>query len=241
MSAMPSKAAVRIRYIAIALLLLMPVAALGTRFGLWHFKIGLLLLVVAMLGGVLIQIINAIWLLRKPATETKTVLRWSSLIALPPLVLFAIVLRSSGSHPAIHNISTDTLSPPQFVAGVEQRGSDSNPLAYSEELATIQREAYPHIQTLQSPLAPEAAFERAIAVAEAMGWEIYAQDPQQGRIEAVDTTLWFGFKDDVVIRINAADKQGSLIDLRSVSRVGLGDAGTNAKRIEDFLQQFQQQ
>ena len=66
-----------------------------------------------------------------------------------------------------------------------------------------------------------------------MGWQIVASAPQEGRIEATDTTLWFGFKDDIVIRVAPAGNR-SLVDIRSVSRVGISDVGTNARRIRNF-------
>ncbi len=48
-------------------------------------------------------------------------------------------------------------------------------------------------------------------------------------------TFWFGFKDDVVIRVRpVADGGSSRIDVRSISRVGLSDLGANAKRIETW-------
>jgi uncharacterized protein (DUF1499 family) len=71
-----------------------------------------------------------------------------------------------------------------------------------------------------------------------MGWEIVAADPATGRIEATATTLWFGFKDDIVVRVSASE-QGSRIDVRSVSRVGRSDIGTNAKRIREYLAKLQ--
>lgn len=67
-----------------------------------------------------------------------------------------------------------------------------------------------------------------------MGWDLVAADATAGRIEATDTTFWFGFKDDVVIRVRPADG-GSRVDVRSLSRVGVGDVGTNAKRIRAYL------
>ncbi len=73
-----------------------------------------------------------------------------------------------------------------------------------------------------------------------MIWEIYAEVPTEGRIEAVDTTFWFGFKDDIVIRVQP-ENAGSRIDLRSVSRVGKGDLGANAKRISMFVEAFEKQ
>ena len=71
------------------------------------------------------------------------------------------------------------------------------------------------------------------------GWEIVAAVPSEGRIEATDTTLWWGFKDDVVIRITPEDS-GSRLDIRSKSRIGIGDIGTNAARIEAYLEQLQE-
>ena len=234
----PSKGALRIRNLSIVLLVLLPLSALGSRFGLWPFTVGLLLLTISMLGSLLIQIINAIWLFRKPATGTKTALRYASLFALPPLVLVAAFMRGDdGARAGIHNITTDFENPPQFVAAVEQRGEGSNPLAYTSEIAAIQQEFFPEVGSLQSDLTPAQAFSQAVTTAQAMGWSIYAQDEQAGKIEAVETTFWFGFKDDIVIRIQAADG-GSTIDLRSVSRVGRGDLGANAKRIVGFQALF---
>ena len=70
-----------------------------------------------------------------------------------------------------------------------------------------------------------------------MGWHIVAVVtavvPAEGRIEATDTTWYFGFKDDVVIRVRPSPN-GSRVDIRSVSRVGLGDVGTNARRIREY-------
>ena len=81
---------------------------------------------------------------------------------------------------------------------------------------------------------PARAFDRALEAAKRQGWEIVAAVPGEGRIEATDTTRWFGFKDDVVVRVRP-DGAGSRVDVRSVSRVGRGDVGTNARRIRGFL------
>ena len=86
---------------------------------------------------------------------------------------------------------------------------------------------------------PGAAFARALASARAMGWTLVAADSAAGRIEAIATTRWFGFKDDVVVRIEP-DPAGSRVDVRSVSRVGGSDVGTNARRIRKFLGEMQE-
>jgi uncharacterized protein (DUF1499 family) len=103
-----------------------------------------------------------------------------------------------------------------------------------EKIALQQRGAYPDLQPMILKVAPPEAFDRALAAVREMGWELVAADAAAGRIEATDTTFWFGFKDDVVIRVRPADG-GSRVDVRSLSRVGGGDAGTNAKRIRAYL------
>ena len=109
-----------------------------------------------------------------------------------------------------------------------------------EETAAQQRGAYPEIKPQVLSVPPDEAFERALAVTREMGWEIVAAEKSEGRIEATDTTFWFGFKDDVVIRIQPVEA-GSRMDVRSASRVGVGDLGVNAARIRRFLERLQGQ
>jgi uncharacterized protein (DUF1499 family) len=84
---------------------------------------------------------------------------------------------------------------------------------------------------------PAQAFAQALAAARDMGWEIVAADSAAGRIEATATTFWYGFKDDVVIRVTPSD-QGARIDVRSESRLGGSDVGTNARRITTYLKKL---
>jgi uncharacterized protein (DUF1499 family) len=144
-------------------------------------------------------------------------------------------VRQAARVPRIHDITTDTARPPQFVAVAPLRAGAANQIAYGgPEIAAQQQKAYPRVQPLTVPLPPAQAFDRALATARSFGWDIVASDPPAGRIEATDTTFWFGFKDDVVVRIEAAPG-GSRVDVRSLSRVGLSDVGTNAARIEKYL------
>lgn len=148
--------------------------------------------------------------------------------------------------PPIHDISTDTDNPPEFIDARPLRASTgaTNPAEYLREVkrqsVTInipeaQRKAYPDIQpVLLTGVTAADAFTRALAAVDRMGWRLIAAAPEQGRIEASDQTFWFGFIDDVVIRVTPADG-GSKIDVRSKSRVGGGDAGTNAKRIRGYI------
>ncbi|MDX1735586.1 MAG: DUF1499 domain-containing protein, partial [Halioglobus sp.] len=142
-----------------------------------------------------------------------------------------------GDYPRIHDITTDTSDPPVFVAAGRERGPNANTLAIKPEVIEQQLAAYPDLATIESALPPGDAFERALSVAQELGWQVYHQDRAAGTIEAVETTSIMAFKDDVVIRIRAA-APGSEIDLRSVSRVGQGDIGANAARIRSFASAF---
>jgi uncharacterized protein (DUF1499 family) len=145
------------------------------------------------------------------------------------------MMQIGASVPAIHDITTDTANPPPFVAIAPLRANAPNGVDYkADENVEPTKQAYPDIQPLVTDVPPADMFKRAEAVARATGWEIVAVEPGEGRIEATDTTLWFGFKDDIVIRIQA-EGEGSRLDIRSMSRVGKSDLGKNADRIRKFL------
>jgi uncharacterized protein (DUF1499 family) len=137
--------------------------------------------------------------------------------------------------PPIHDITTDPDDPPAFEAILPLRAGAPNPATYGgPAVAALQRTGYPDIAPADYPVAPMAAFEAALATAQAMDWTIVATDEAEARIEATDRTLWFGFVDDVVIRVRATDA-GSRIDVRSTSRLGVSDVGTNATRVRAYL------
>jgi uncharacterized protein (DUF1499 family) len=143
---------------------------------------------------------------------------------------------NTARHSPIHDVSTDTVNPPQFGAVLPLRAASkaANSTDYDAKTAQLQKETYPDIGPLHLDAPPTQAFDRALAAARSSGWEIVASDPAQGRIEATATTFWFGFKDDIVVRI-AADGAGSRLDVRSLSRIGKSDVGANARRIRDYL------
>lgn len=169
--------------------------------------------------------------------------RWPALvIAVVALVLALTVVwvprnlqAMARSVPPIHDISTDTENPPAFVAVAERRRGAPNPAAYDgPEVAAQQKKGYPDLGPLTLPAPPDRALAAAEAAARKLGWEIVAVVPAEGRLEATATTPWFGFKDDVVVRLTPAGT-GSRVDVRSKSRVGRSDLGANAKRIRAFL------
>jgi uncharacterized protein (DUF1499 family) len=143
---------------------------------------------------------------------------------------------NTARHSPIHDVSTDRENPPQFVAVLPLRASAkaANSTDYDSKTAELQKETYPDIGPLHLDVPPAQAFDRAQKAAREMKWDIVATDPAQGRIEATATTFWFGFKDDVVIRITA-DGSGSRVDVRSLSRIGKSDVGANAKRVREYL------
>lgn len=226
----------------IALLVSLLAAALlliggpGARFELWDFRFGFQLMRYALYAGGAGAVLAILFLLI-PTTRRGHVL--SLVVALvigAAVALVPIQIRQTAqSVPFIHDVTTDTTNPPPFVDIAELRRDAPNPVEYpGTEVAEQQREAYPEIETLESGLARDALFEAALATARDQGWEIVSSVPEDGRIEATDTTFWYGFKDDVVIRIQSAPN-GSRLDLRSKSRVGGSDLGANAERINAYL------
>jgi uncharacterized protein (DUF1499 family)/uncharacterized membrane protein YvlD (DUF360 family) len=147
-----------------------------------------------------------------------------------PLMLFLQAMDA----PRINDVSTDTADPPPLVTTLQMRSDAVTPAAYpGKVVADQQHQAYPDIASIVLSVPPAEAFRKVDAVATAMGWDVVARAPVDGRIEAIDTSQWFGFHDDIVVRIRPAGT-GSRIDIRSKSRVGRADLGANANRIRTF-------
>ena len=211
----------------------------GHRWGLWSFMTGFSILkwaVFIAIAALLLSLAGAV--LTRPGSGHPGFYRMI-IIAVLSLSLISVPsywLYRAKQVPRIHDISTDTSDPPQFVAVLPLRAKATNPVEYGgAEIAAQQHRAYADISTLTLPGTPAAVFEKALAVAKRQCWDIVAVVPDELRIEATDTTFWFGFKDDIVIRVRAVDADVSRLDIRSLSRVGLSDVGTNARRIRTFL------
>ncbi|HUE88119.1 MAG TPA: DUF1499 domain-containing protein [Vicinamibacterales bacterium] len=222
---------------AVAMLLAAP---LGYRFGVVPLRFALLTLLAwgayLAIGAAVVSLIGLVVTLRRSRERRRGLLLATvSLIVALTLIAIPARFRMGTPAPPIHDITTDTQDPPEFVAVLPLRADAPNTTEYGgERVAALQRQAYPDLQPVTVNLPPSQAFERALAAVRRMGWEVVEAGAGAGRIEATDSTFWFGFKDDVVIRVRPADG-GSRIDVRSLSRVGVGDAGTNAKRIRAFL------
>jgi len=137
--------------------------------------------------------------------------------------------------PPIHDVTTDLANPPGFTRlklGADNlRGVDS--LAAWQ---TIHKGAYGDIKPLTLPITPAKAIARAETLARQQGWAIVLADPAAGRLEATASVSLIKYQDDVVvIATPTPDGKGSIINMRSVSRIGISDLGVNAKRIRAFL------
>jgi uncharacterized protein (DUF1499 family) len=154
--------------------------------------------------------------------------------ALAGLAAAVAQLASRRGLPSIHDITTDADNPPQFVALLSLRGGWASPAAYDGPAAAAQqRRAYPDIQPIYVDAPPSRALDAAAAVGRELGWDVIAVDAAAGTLEAVDTTFWFRFKDDIVVRVRE-EAGRTRLDLRSKSRLGRGDLGANARRIRTF-------
>lgn len=225
-------------YLALACLVLLPIAVLTVRAGQWQSGLGLYAL--AALVSLVVLVVSIIMLLLPRYASWRAAIGRTGLIALPGAFLILSMVGGRGSVPPIHDITTDTEDPPTFITAAQVRGSQTNPLTIKPDFIEQQRAAYADLAPLRTSLSEDQAFTRALTTARELGWEVYHEDRTAGVIEAVDTTRIMAFKDDIVIRVRT-DAAGTKVDLRSVSRVGLGDLGANAERIRAFAQAFTQQ
>lgn len=224
---------------ALSAALLLFSSGTGTRLGLWDYRVGLSMLRYAVYAGLAAASLSSVALL---AARPRGGARASLLVALAVGVLTAAVpysfARKARAVPPIHDITTDTADPPAFVAVLPLRADAPNSAEYAgDSIAALQQQAYPDLGSLivREPVA--VAFTRALNAARDMGWDIVASDAASGRIEGTATTTWFGFKDDVVVRVRP-DGPNARLDVRSVSRVGRSDVGANAARIRAYLKKL---
>jgi hypothetical protein len=226
---------------AVAAFVMLIASGPGTRMGLWPWQTGFALLkwahhtgLAAGIGALLLIVLMAVPRWRQRPWVPLAALCFALAAAVPPLLLLQ---HAKGTAP-IHDITTDIFDPPAFQALLAERQKAPNGAAYGGmEVAKVQQKAYPDIHTVVLKAPPDKAMQLAIDAARSSGWDIAASDSAAGRIEATATSLWFGFKDDVVVRIRP-EGSGSRVDVRSVSRVGQGDLGANAARIREFLRRL---
>ena len=216
--------------LALVALAMLAISGPGVRFGLLPYGTGLNAFRWGAYVGIAAMVV-AVAALLVPASRRRGVV-----LPIVALLIGALTFgvpfqfqQTARSVPRINDITTDTENPPKYMTTAR---------AYpGAEFARQQRAAYPDIAPVMLPLPPREAFDRAVKAAEAMGWEVVGRDAAAGILEAVDTTRWFGFKDDIAVRVSAADA-GSRVDVRSKSRVGRSDIGTNARRIRAYVERL---
>lgn len=238
--------------VGLGLGLLTLASAAGIWLGFWDFRRGFSILGAANQYGQWLAwaclLVAVATLAMSQVLKIKNAGKFVSLAAIGALIAWVAYLIPESfrpgegvNYPPIHDISTNRSNPPEFVAVVPLRADAPNTLVYGgsnnmtpEQLIQLTDEAYPDLVTRRYSESADAVFEKALGAVDALGWELVAQDASAGRIEATDTTFWFRFKDDVVIKI---EQQGSdtLVDARSVSRVGTGDVGANAIRLRKLF------
>lgn len=209
------------------------------------YKYGIVDLGTAFTGfkfGVFAGIAALILLVLQMIFKRKTVTLGSTVIA---LLLSAIaiamplsMMNKGKSVPPIHDISTDLINPPKFVAIAPLRADAPNPVEYAgAEAAKQQRDAYPDLKTLSYTQSKSELIKATEQAINNLGWDLVNSDVDKGIVEATDSTMWFGFKDDVVVRVtdNGSER---LLDIRSKSRVGGSDLGKNAERIHNFINEL---
>ena len=227
---------------AVLVALLGGLAGFGTRWGFWNFRTGFQLLRWAAYGGIAAAVLGAVGVfVARPGGPKRGFIH-----AFTALVIGLLVVgipwqsrRAGADLPAIHDITTDIENPPAFVAIAPLRADAPNPIEYDgPEVGQRQRQAYPDLQPVLLNMPMDRAYQRALDAAESQGWEMVDANPADGRIEATDRTFWFGFYDDVVIRLTPVDGR-TVVDARSKSRVGGHDFGANANRLRAFLEDVQ--
>jgi uncharacterized protein (DUF1499 family) len=216
--------------LALVALAMLAISGPGVRFDLLSYRTGLDAFRWAAYAGIAAMLLAALALAIPAARRRGAVMPIVALVI--GAVTFAVPFQfqqTASSVPRINDITTDTANPPQYMTTARKYPGD--------EFARQQRAAYPDIAPVMLALAPREAFDRAVKAAESMGWEVVGRDAAAGTLEAVDTTRWFGFKDDIAVRVSAAGG-GSRIDVRSKSRVGRNDIGTNARRIRTYTERL---
>ena len=227
--------------LAAAALLLLVAGPLGWRFGWWSYGIAFTTLMpYAFFVGLAAIVVSGMALALAGAlghTWRGIVVAGLGLVIGTVAAYFpwhASAMR--GVYPRMHDITTDTTNPPSFDFAAAMRAAENgaNAAYPGADTAAMQEKYYPGIAPAVFDESPAQAFDRALAVVKAKGWTIVRSDPAAGVIDAYDRSLWFGFTDDVAIRVSPAG-EGSRVDIRSGSRQGRGDLGVNAARVRGFL------
>ena len=226
---------------ALIALVLLIVAGPGYRLGLWPLRLGFNILGFSAwlgMGAAAVSLLGAFLVRMAPPRRSLGLALAGAILGMAVAAVPWHWNQTVAMMPFIHDITTDTADPPLFVTLLATRADAPNTSAYGgSKVAAQQKKAYPDIVPVDLEVSEDEAFRRAEAAVRSLGWDVAALIAAEGRIEATDTTTWFGFKDDIVIRVRPVEGAPgqSRIDARSVSRIGRSDVGTNANRLRGFI------
>jgi len=227
---------------SIGCLLAVLIAVFGVRNDLFGFRTAAGILTHTVEVGIGVLVATIVVFIIYAASRKKMII--SLLIVLLPVIgIIASQPKPTpgaieGQRPApLNDISTDTANPPLYSAVAAIRPVNSNTLIYPEKAATLQAQRFPSITPIYSTLSTDDAFKTAMIIVENNGWSLAFDSREAGIIEAVESSLVFNFQDDIVIRITPNDS-GSIVDIRSHSRVGLYDMNANGNRVMAFIDDF---
>ncbi|GAB5455764.1 MAG: hypothetical protein Hens2KO_19930 [Henriciella sp.] len=248
------------------------IAALGTKFGLWPWQVGLGQMTIGIGPGIamvalgLAIVSQVIALIKAPRKQAFILALAATLIAAFCMFRLAGLGAQAGALPPLHDIQTNWDDPIQFseaLMAARAAQGETNPVVdaptvpeYAEErwpgtagrlVSEIQEEAeskeadkgtvYPKMETLYFSQSPQEVAAVAERIMDSKGWDILAPEAIEGdevQIEATATSGWFGFKDDVAVRLRATGG-ATAVDIRSTSRVGLSDLGANSSRVYGLM------
>lgn len=224
-------------YLSLLTTLIFILSGYGYQWDIWTLGMGFFLLRYSAYAaiGLLIAQLLALFFMKKSGAKAVSMLVVG--------VMFTLLISGTALYwqqkaqgvPPIHDITTDMENPPEFVAMVRLREDAQNPPEYSGvEAAEAQREAYPNVQPLMTAVPKQEVIDEIVTLIVSRKWALVSINRQEGRVEATEKLAWFGFKDDVILRVTETDS-GSRVDMRSKSRIGRSDVGVNADRIESFM------
>jgi uncharacterized protein (DUF1499 family) len=248
---------------SVALPIYFVIAALGTKHNLWDWRFGFGQLTFTMgpkviLGVAVLALVALFFALLVPPRRGRRLAAAALLIPAVALGYGAMSAQRAAAIPPIHDISTDLGDIPTFtdttvktralVTGVNSLdlAAKTTPTTPSKrfgawegrKVTDIQKEAYGDIAPIQLTMPATDAYAKAEATAVKLGWEMSRSDAAKLTFEATVQSFWFGFIDDIVVRVRPT-AEGAVVDVRSVSRVGLSDLGANAARVRAFAKEIQ--
>jgi uncharacterized protein (DUF1499 family) len=236
----PSRVATLASYLGVAGVLAIVAGPLAIQIGALVPYKGFLVFLLGGLCGLLALVLGAIGLWRTRATTGREGRGRALRGAVLGAVILALIAGSAGSArglPAINDITTNPDDPPIFVFAGQLPGNQGRDLSYPVDFAAKQRAGYPDLAPIRLAMSVPDASQQCVRAAESLGWVITISNPIDGTMEATETSRIFHFVDDIAVRLRV-DGATTVVDVRSKSRVGRGDMGANARRIEAFRKQL---